>query len=194
MHNSYTYCIDNFCSKSIKRRYQICVNNKIYKSICHAICYHEYFTSLSDFEFCDNSTFTSTQSTITSVTTSSTDTSTSSTDTSTSSTNNSSNHISILNKRNHTNVNNSDMSNKLNLNNTKAENNYLIYIFILCPIVGICIIVLILKCIYRKKTKKNCENKIQNSNNLQENIPKTYNNPIYEYTHEFINDKQTTSL
>ena len=73
-----------------------------------------------------------------------------------------------------------------------GENNYLIYIIIFTPIVGICIIVLILKGGYRRKTKKNYENKLKNSNNLQEDLSRNYNNPVYDNPRDFINNMETT--
>ena len=60
------FCIEKICISEVKKEWQTCIHGRIYKSVCHAICYNEYFTKLDEFVRCDNSS--STTSSVTSTT------------------------------------------------------------------------------------------------------------------------------
>ena len=58
-HSKTSYCISRYCLKP-KKKNQICINNKIYKSVCYSICHNEYFEKFSDFKLCNISSSTTT--------------------------------------------------------------------------------------------------------------------------------------
>ena len=48
-HTSKSYCLINYCKNNLGKEAEICINNKIYKSFCHAFCYNENFNSIKSF-------------------------------------------------------------------------------------------------------------------------------------------------
>ena len=42
-HSRTSLCIYKFCNHDVKKKSQTCINNKIYKSVCHAVCHNEKF-------------------------------------------------------------------------------------------------------------------------------------------------------
>ena len=52
-------CKLKYCNNTIQPIWQVCINDKIYSSVCYAVCHHEPFTSPYDFVFCKNVSSTS---------------------------------------------------------------------------------------------------------------------------------------
>ena len=71
-HSSKSICIDKYCNPLIKPEWQICKNNKIYKSVCYAVCSGEHIKSPNDINYCNITSVSSTTSSSSSVSSTST--------------------------------------------------------------------------------------------------------------------------
>jgi len=53
-YSRYRLCVEKYCKTIIDKKYEVCINNKKYKSACHLICNNEYFESLDELKRCDS--------------------------------------------------------------------------------------------------------------------------------------------